>query len=286
MRTLLPAWVAVALAGGAALLWVAELVIPLREVREPRAPRFARNLTLGALGFAVGIALQAAFLVAVAAWALEHEIGLLGRLPVESPFRLAAAFLLLDYTLWVWHRANHRVPFLWRFHRVHHVDRDMDASTGVRFHFGELALSAGYRALQIVVIGAEPLAVAVWQAVLLASVLFHHSNTRLPLALERVLVRLIVTPRMHGIHHSDRRAEADSNWASILSVWDWLHGTLRLDVPQSAVTIGVAAYQRPEDVTIGRILLLPWRGRPDDWARENGGPAERAPFGDTQSFRA
>ncbi len=286
MRTSLPTWVGIALAGGAALLWVAELVLPLREAREPRAVRLARNLAIGALGIGVALALQAAFLVGVAAWALEHEVGILGRLPADAPLRLAAAFLLLDYTLWIWHRANHRVPFLWRFHRVHHVDRDMDASTGVRFHFGELALSAGYRAVQIVVIGAAPLAVSIWQAVLLASVLFHHSNTRLPIALERVLVRLIVTPRMHGIHHSDRRAEADSNWSSILSVWDLLHRTFRLDVPQRAVTIGVAAYQRPEDVTLGNVLRLPWRGKPNDWAREDGLPAERGTMGNPRSLRA
>jgi len=230
MRTSIPAWAAAALVVSAALIAIAEVAAPLRQPRERRTVRLARNLTLAVLGLGVGAALQAAFLLRVAAWGLEHQAGLLGRIPLQSPLRLAAAFLLLDYTLWVWHWLNHRVAFFWRFHRVHHVDRDMDASTGVRFHFGELGLSAGYRALQIVVIGAEPLAVAIWQTVLLASILFHHSNTRLPVALERVLVRFLVTPRMHGIHHSDVRAEADSNWSSILSVWDYLHGTARLDV--------------------------------------------------------
>ncbi len=274
-----PAWVAVALVGGAALISLAEAVAPLRRPRERRAVRIARNLTLAVLGLAVAAALQALFLLPVAAWALESRAGLLGRLPPGSPLRLAAAFLLLDYTLWVWHRANHRVPFFWRFHRVHHVDRDMDASTGVRFHFGELALSAGYRALQVAVIGADPLAVAVWQAVLLASVLFHHSNTRLPVGLERVLVRFVVTPRMHGIHHSDRRAEADSNWSSILSIWDRLHGTARLDVPQAEIEIGVAAYQDPRDVTLGKLLGLPFAGKPDDWARSDGRDAARPGHG-------
>jgi len=261
--------------GGALLISVAERVAPLRRARERRAVRLARNLTLAALAFAVAAALQSAFLLPVSAWAIERRVGLLGRLNPGSPLRFVAAFLLLDYTLWIWHWLNHRVPFFWRFHRVHHVDRDMDASTGLRFHFGELALSAGYRALQIVVLGADALPVAVWQVVLFGSVLFHHSNTRLPVRLERVLVRVLVTPRMHGIHHSDFRKEADSNWSSILSVWDYLHGTARLDVPQNAVEIGVAAYQDPRDVTLGKALALPVHGKDDDWARSDGRPPTR-----------
>ena len=279
-------WTVLALVAGGLAIAAAETLAPLRRRREPRAVRTGRNLALAVLGFAAAGALQALLLVRVSAWAGTHEAGLLGRLPPGSWTRGIAAFLLLDYTLWIWHFVNHRVPFFWRFHRVHHVDRDMDASTGLRFHFGELVFSAGYRALQIVVIGAEPVAVAVWQTALFVSVLFHHSNTRLPVGLERVLVRLLVTPRMHGIHHSDYRAETDSNWSSILSAWDYLHRTVRLDIPQSEVEIGVAAYQDPRDVTIGRILGLPFDGKPDEWARTDGRPRERLPRGEPWSLRA
>ncbi len=272
-----------ALVGGAALVSILETFRPLRRTRERRSVRIVRNLTLAFLGSVTVAALYTALLLPVSAWALEHRAGLLGRLPAGSPLRFVGAFLLLDYTLWVWHWLNHKVPFFWRFHRVHHVDRDMDASTGVRFHFGELALSAGYRALQIAVIGAEPLAVSIWQSVLLGSVLFHHSNLRLPVRLERRLVRVFVTPRMHGIHHSDFQAEANSNWSSILSVWDFVQGTARLDVPQDEIEIGVAAYQDPQDVTIGKILRLPIAGKPDDWARSDG--RGRARGGDARNPR-
>src|SRR3546814_2584537 len=105
------------------------------------------------------------------------------------------------YTLYVWHLLLHRVPLLWRCHVAHHVDLDLDASTALRFHFAELALSVPWRAAQIVLIGVSPRALSVWQTALLLSVLFHHSNARLPPAMERRLNRLIVTPRMHGIHH-------------------------------------------------------------------------------------
>ena len=122
------------------------------------------------------------------------------RLPewVEVPL----AVILLDYTLYVWHVLTHRVSWLWRFHVVHHVDLDLDASTALRFHCGELVLSVAWRAGQILLIGVSPLALSVWQTAVLLSILFHHSNVRLAVETERRLNRFIVTPRMHGIHHS------------------------------------------------------------------------------------
>jgi sterol desaturase/sphingolipid hydroxylase (fatty acid hydroxylase superfamily) len=107
--------------------------------------------------------------------------------------------------------------------------------------------------------------VAIWQAILFASILFHHSNARLPRRLEAVLARFIVTPRMHGIHHSTRRDETDSNWSSLLSVWDFLHRTFRFDVPDETIIIGVPAHQSPNDVTIGRILTMPFHRQKEDW---------------------
>jgi sterol desaturase/sphingolipid hydroxylase (fatty acid hydroxylase superfamily) len=117
----------------------------------------------------------------------------------------------------------------------------------------------------MIVIGADALTLAVFNALLIPSVLFHHSNLRLPPRLERALLPFIVTPRMHTIHHSDWRNETDSNWSSLLSVWDRLHGTLRLDVPASAVTLGVPAYAAPEAVTLPRMLIGPFLRQPDYW---------------------
>jgi sterol desaturase/sphingolipid hydroxylase (fatty acid hydroxylase superfamily) len=165
----------------------------------------------------------------------------------------------------MWHWATHRVPFLWRFHIVHHVDRDMDASTALRFHFAEHLLSIGYRAAQIAIIGADPLAVWIWQIVLFVSILFHHSNLRLPRRLERALVVVVVTPRMHGIHHAQREEWTNSNWASILTCWDFLHRTIRLDVPDEAIDVGIPAYDDPRAVTLGRILALPFRRQRNAW---------------------
>lgn len=265
-----PALPYLAMAGLFVALAVLETARPLRAAVEPRPRRVARNLGIAGLGLAALTLLQAPLLVPVAEWARGHRIGILNWTSLPAAVETVAAVLLLDYTLWHWHWLNHRVPFLWRFHLVHHVDLDLDSSTALRFHFGEMMLSVPYRLAQVVVIGASPSAVTVWQVLLVASILFHHSNVRLPAGLERVLVRLLVTPRMHGIHHSDYENETNSNWSSLLSAWDWLHGTLLLSVPQREVAIGVPGYGDPRQVTLGRSLALPFRRQREDWKGPDG----------------
>jgi sterol desaturase/sphingolipid hydroxylase (fatty acid hydroxylase superfamily) len=276
MRTQLPPWIAPAVVAAAFLLFLlAETRRPLRRSRESKLRRVGRNLATAGIGLATVELLQIPILVPVSRWTMARGFGLLRWFPGGGVLRVAAGVLLLDYALWFWHWANHRIGFLWRFHSVHHVDRDMDASTGLRFHFGELGLSVFFRALQIVVIGADPVSVTVWQTLLFVSVLFHHSNTRLPIGVERVLVRFVVTPRMHGIHHSDFQNETNTNWSSLLSAWDYLHGTILLGVPQEAINVGVPAYDDSRKVTLGRILALPFLRRGDDWTRADGRPLVR-----------
>jgi sterol desaturase/sphingolipid hydroxylase (fatty acid hydroxylase superfamily) len=276
VRTDLPVWLMPAVVAGGFLLflWI-ETRRPLRVGRESKLNRIGRNLATAGVGFATVELLQFPILVPISRWTMARGIGLLNQLETRGWIRVVVALLLLDYTLWFWHWMNHRVPFFWRFHSVHHVDRDLDVSTGVRFHFGELGLSVGFRALQITAIGAEPVSVAIWQMLLFLSVLFHHSNTRLPLALERVLVRIVVTPRMHGIHHSDCENETNTNWSSLLSAWDYLHGTIRLDVSQPSITIGVPAFDDPKKVTLGKILVMPFRRWKEYWRRPDGSLAVR-----------
>ncbi|HEV7242047.1 MAG TPA: sterol desaturase family protein [Thermoanaerobaculia bacterium] len=240
---------------------LAERFAPLRSSVESKSRRVLRNLIIGGVSLALTPLLQAVFLQPVASWIVHDRVGLLQAANWPRWVQIAIAFVLLDYTLWWWHWANHRVPFFWRFHLVHHADRDLDTSTALRFHFVELALSIPVRAAQMIVIGVDPQTLWLWQTILFASILFHHANVRLPLAMERWLVRLIVTPRMHGIHHSDRLEETNTNYSSLVSVWDVLHRTLRLDVPQERVVIGVPGCDTPADVTIGKMLLLPFRRR-------------------------
>lgn len=243
---------------------LAERFAPLRRSVESKLRRVVRNLTIGGVSLALTPLLQAPLLMPVAAWIVRERVGLLQVVRWPPWLETVAAILLLDYTLWWWHWANHRVPFFWRFHLVHHADRDLDTSTALRFHFGELILSIPVRAAQMIIAGVDARTLWLWQTILFGSILFHHANVRLPPRVERLLVRLIVTPRMHGIHHSDRLDETNSNWSSLLSVWDFLHRTLRLDVPQERIAIGVPAYDDPSDVTIGRMLLLPFRRQRSD----------------------
>lgn len=250
--------------------FTAETVRPLRRRVESRVRRTVRNFGAGTMSLAVVTLLQTPFLIPFVHWAARHRVGLVHWLDAPAAVETVLAVLLLDYTLWHWHRWNHVLPFFWRFHLVHHVDRDMDASTALRFHFGEQALSVGFRLVQVAVIGASPLALWIWHALLFVSILFHHSNTRLPLSVERVLVRFIVTPRMHGIHHSDWRNETNSNWSSLLSLWDYLHKTALFSVPQDEIRIGVPAYSSPEEVTLGKILLIPFRRQKPDWLGPEG----------------
>lgn len=254
----LPWWARAALIGGTfAALWWLEQKRPLRYARGSKRRRDVRNLAIAAMSAAT-IHLAEAPLTRRATDLVERRnIGLLKLMPMPPWLRDVLAMLLLDYTLYLWHVATHAVPFLWRFHKPHHVDLDMDASTGLRFHFGEMLLSAPLRAAQVLVIGASPRALSAWQTLTLLSVMFHHSNVRLPSRWERWVSRFIVTPRMHGIHHSTREDELQSNWSSGLSWWDHLHGTFRLDVPQHTIRIGVRGYDGPRDVTLPKVLRMP-----------------------------
>ena len=241
-------------------LYAVERLRPLRVRKEPGAARVGRNLAMGLLAGATTAASEWPIVAPVQRLAERHRLGLLRWLGLPRTLRIVLGFLLLDYTLYLWHRLNHRVPFLWNFHAMHHIDLDLDSTTGLRFHFGELALAAWFRAAQILLIGVDGQMLRAWQRMLLASVVFHHSNVELPIAIERRLVRLLVTPRMHGIHHSTRVAETDTNYSSLLSCWDRLHRSLELSVPQASITIGVDGFTRPEDVTLVESLTVPFRG--------------------------
>ena len=243
-------------------IFVWEIIRPLRREVEGKSQRLPRNLAVAGLGALTVHVAEAPVVEPLARQVHQRRIGLLPKLGLPMWLETTAAVLLLDYTLYLWHVLTHKVPGLWRFHVVHHADLDLDASTALRFHFGELALSVPWRAAQIVVIGVSPRALSIWQTGLLVAIMFHHSNVRLPVAVERLLSRILVTPRMHGIHHSVVADESDSNWSSGLAIWDWLHGTVRLNVPQDAIEIGVAAYRSPGDVTLPAIVAMPFVEQP------------------------
>lgn len=244
------------------LLTLGERRRPLRRPVEPKGPRFRRNLALAAVTAAVVQIADRPLTRPTAALVERRRWGLVKRTGLPRWAQDVLAFLLLDYTLWVWHRLNHRWPPLWSYHAVHHADPDLDVSTAVRFHPGEMLASVPWRLAQVLLIGAGPRALVRWQSALFLSVLFHHSNVRLPLALERALALVFVTPRQHGIHHSNVPDEMDSNWSSLLNVWDRIHGTLRMDVPQERITIGLPPPRDTRALTFRRLMTMPFEEPP------------------------
>jgi sterol desaturase/sphingolipid hydroxylase (fatty acid hydroxylase superfamily) len=276
----LPGWLNFLLIGAAfgGLLWL-ERKRPLRQTVESKLTRGSRNLAMAALA---GIAVQFAerpVTVPLASLVERRRLGLLKLVHLPRRVEVPLAVLLMDYTLYYWHVLTHRLSWLWRFHLAHHVDLDLDVTTALRFHFGELMLSVVWRAGQILIIGVSPYSMSVWQTVLLLSVMFHHSNIRLPIGVEKQLSRFITTPRLHGIHHSIVEEETNSNWSSGLTLWDWLHGTLKLKVRQNEIAIGVPAYQAPEEVTLPRVIELPFTNQRPTWQLADGRQPQRTSSG-------
>ena len=239
------------------LLWF-ERKRSLRRTEDSKLERDARNLAIAGLAAVVVQTIEVPVAGRVANATEAARGGLLQVAAIPNWSKPLVAILLLDYTLYIWHRLTHRVPLLWRFHRVHHIDREMDASTALRFHFGEITLSVLFRAAQMRLIGPSPDMYASWQTFLILCILFHHSNIRLPLSWERRLAMVLVTPRLHAIHHSVEPEEVNSNWSSGLTIWDWLHGTLRTKTPQQSIVIGVQGFRHDRDQQLANLLVHPF----------------------------
>jgi sterol desaturase/sphingolipid hydroxylase (fatty acid hydroxylase superfamily) len=254
-----------AVAGGAILsLFVLESWWPLRARVESRLRRVTRNASVGLLGAVIVRFGVLSVLVHAATFAQAHGLGLLPLLQTVGatgwPVWLLG-FAVLDASMYAWHRVNHDWPLLWRFHRVHHVDRDLDVSTAFRFHPGELVLSLPFRALQTLLIGPPVWLALAYELAMQVATAMHHASWRWPRRFESVVQRVFVTPRMHQIHHSIVPQETSSNWSVVLSVWDRLAHSHRCDVSESNLVIGVPDCARPRDVTLGKLLASPFMPR-------------------------
>ena len=253
-------WLGSALSAGTfAVLYYFERRRPLRRQIEQKEINAARNLAIASLAGAASFFIENPVAERLTRFVEKKQFGLLKIFRLPKCIETILAVVLLDYTLYLWHVSTHKVSFLWRFHRVHHADLDLTASTAVRFHFGEITISVLFRAGQILLIGVAPRAFQIWQTLLFTSIFFHHSNVSLPKNFEKTLQTFIVTPRLHGIHHSIEETEMNSNWSSGLSIWDKLHGTFRGDAPQNEIKIGVKGLEDEKDVTFSKMLLEPFK---------------------------
>lgn len=207
--------------------------------------RVLRNAGL----FVVNAGLSPLIVVPVSAWASTHGLATYGLATYGLGGRpawlagwpgLLFDLVLLDFWIYWWHRANHAVPLLWRFHVIHHLDRFLDTTSATRFHFGEVLLSAGVRAVVIVAFDIPLLSVLVFETVVLAAAMFQHSNLRLPPGLERALARAIITPSLHWLHHHAVRRDTDSTYGTFFSFWDRMFGSVAAGTRTPDMAIGVA----------------------------------------------
>jgi sterol desaturase/sphingolipid hydroxylase (fatty acid hydroxylase superfamily) len=259
------------------LLLALEAALPLRQRSRSRRQRWPVNLALTAGVMAAGLLVVRPVALAVIFWAGDRNLGLLRLVSLPSPVAILVGLVLMDLTFYWWHRANHRFFLLWRFHGVHHLDPDLDVTTAARFHFGEVLYSTVFRVLQVGVLGVDVFTFLLYEVAYQGANMFQHANLRLPLLLERALNKILVTPRMHGIHHYVVSAEVGSNFSVVFRWWDILHRTLRLNVPQQDITIGVAGYLSPEYHRLWPLVILPLRFSKTYWLWPDGTEPRRDP---------
>lgn len=249
-----------------AVMAIAEIAAPRRRREIPRVLRWSNNLGLVVVDTLV---LRLAFPVLAVGVALSVDangFGLLNWLHVPEGLAILIAFIVLDLAIYAQHVAFHVVPALWRVHRMHHADLEIDVSTGLRFHPVEILLSMAFKLALVALIGAPAVAVLLFEVVLNAMAMFNHANVRLPLGLDRIARLLLVTPDMHRVHHSIERQETDSNYGFNLSIWDRLFGTYiaQPKAGHDGMTIGLPLFRTRRDLWLDRMLVQPFRGSSRD----------------------
>ena len=240
-------------------LW--EALAPRRILAYPRILRWPANLGIVILNAALLRLAVPMAAVGLAAAASERGWGLLNQLELPPWLALAAAVLALDLVIYIQHVLFHAVPALWRLHRMHHADLDFDVTTGARFHPLEILVSAGIKLAAVAVLGPSALAVLVFEVLLSATAMFNHGNVRLPVAADRWLRRLVVTPDIHRVHHSAVPAETSRNFGFCLPWWDRVFGTY-LAQPAAGherMRIGIAEFRDAAELRLHRMLLQPLR---------------------------
>jgi sterol desaturase/sphingolipid hydroxylase (fatty acid hydroxylase superfamily) len=244
-----------------AMLAAWELRAPRRQLVIGRKARWANNLGIFVIdALAVRLLIPTAA-VGAAVLAGDRGWGLLNALALPGWLAVIGGFVLLDLIIYLQHVVFHHVPVLWRLHRMHHADLDIDVTTGVRFHPVEILLSMLIKIAVVIAFGIPAMAVLIFEIALNATSMFNHSNVALPPRLEPIARWLVVTPQMHQVHHSIERAETDSNFGFNLPWWDRLFGTYRAApaAGEQGVIIGLPIFRDPAELRVDRLLTQPFR---------------------------
>lgn len=255
--TILLLWRAALAAAGLAAFLALESRRPWRRFALPRLRHYLVNLELGAANVVLMRLVLGSLAFALAWYAAAQRVGLFNAIGLWWPANVGLTVVLFDLVTYAIHRLFHRLAWLWRLHRVHHSDSQLDVTTAVRFHPLEVIFSALVQAGLIVVLGAAPLSVAGFEAALLMANQFQHSALRIVLGADLALRRIIVTPGMHRIHHSVQPAQYQSNFATIFSCWDRLLGTYRAETADEQIAFGLPGLVDGGQLTLGGLLLMP-----------------------------
>lgn len=244
-----------------AALAVWEALSPRRARSRTRSRRWPTNLGLSVLNTLVLRVAFPAAAVGAALWADEGGWGLFNQLAVPGWLAVGASILVLDLAVYGQHRLSHAVPWLWRLHRLHHIDLDVDVTTAGRFHPLEILLSMLWKIAVVAALGAPPVAVLAFEILLSATAMFSHAQIALPPAVDRLLRAVLVTPDMHRVHHSIHRDETDSNYGTLVSTWDRMFRSYR-DQPRDgheAMVLGIEGQASPRAQSFAGLLLGPFR---------------------------
>lgn len=261
-----------------ALIAIWEFVAPLRPLTTPKPQRWFSNLTIVILNTLVVRLFFSTTVVGFAVIASQNGWGFLNLLGWPNWLAGIAAVVALDFILYLQHVMFHAVPFLWRFHMMHHADLDVDVTTGARFHLVEIVVSMIIKLAAVALIGASPRAVITFEILLNATSMFNHGNVRMPGGLDRVMRWMVVTPDMHRVHHSVIREETNSNFGFNLPWWDRLLGTYRPapERGQTGMILGLNQFRDPSQLTLPWMLALPFVGKTGSYPLSRGGRNARA----------
>ncbi|WP_154123981.1 sterol desaturase family protein [Grimontia hollisae] len=240
----------------------AEWWFPKRILTVSKAKRWLNNLALTMLNTAAVRLIFPVAAASFAAWCTHQDIGLFNRISLPLWLSAILSVVLLDGLIWFQHKLFHTVPVLWRLHAVHHADRDLDVTSGARFHPIEILLSMVIKFAAIAILGVPAVAVILFEVILSGMALFNHANVALPLSVDRWLRKVVVTPDMHRVHHSIHRYESDSNFGFNLAVWDRLFNTYRAQPKDGhdGMTIGIKSQREEKHVVwLTGLLVLPFR---------------------------
>ena len=244
--------------GGIVFFLILEFIIPYKDNSVSKFRRWLNNLGLGIMNITVIQIAFASLMISTSVYVSDKQIGLLNLMLIPGWLKIIDTIILMDLVMYFWHIMTHRVPLLWRFHRVHHSDLDVDVSTTVRFHIGEVIPQFLVLTGTVYFIGADPVGVLVFECVFLLADFFRHSKFRLPSWFENIYWVLFVPPSMHRIHHSVDLEERNTNFGTIFSIWDRCLGTLLTGINQNQIWTGVDGHIQEKKLEIYHLMWMPF----------------------------